>query len=104
MSPLLDVTQVGFAAATGTLTGLTVELPAQQYDGGHMDWGDGGWIVMASLMTVFWLGVLGVAAWGIATFARRDSHPSNALGIARQRFARGEITAEELQKIRETLR
>ncbi|MBI5946976.1 MAG: SHOCT domain-containing protein [Chloroflexi bacterium] len=70
-----------------------------------MDWGDGGFVVMWITMAVFWFGVLALGAWGVATYAKRggEAGPS-ALEIARARYARGEITAEEFEQIKQGLR
>lgn len=87
-------------AAPGTPGAL---LPA--YSDGHMDWGDGGFVVMWITMAVFWVGVLAVAAWAVAVYARKGSEPGRpALDIARARYARGEITTEEFERIKDSLR
>ena len=72
---------------------------------GHMDW-DGGWWVMMGMMFVFWIGVLVIAGWAVATYARRDEggRQDSALDTARQRYARGEISAEEFEQIQRNLR
>jgi putative membrane protein len=70
----------------------------------NMDWdGGGGWVMLIA-MGVFWLSTLAVVAWAISLFARRDRHPEESpIEIARRRYARGEITAEELERIRRNL-
>ncbi|MGE0600681.1 MAG: SHOCT domain-containing protein [Dehalococcoidia bacterium] len=79
-------------------------LVRADYDG-HMDWDNGGFWVMLSVMAVFWLGLLGVIAWGVATYARKDGRPEeSAHEIARRRYARGEINAEEFERIKRDLR
>src|SRR3972149_4366807 len=73
--------------------GLAPQFAGQ---GGHMDWGDGGFVTLWITMAVFWLGGLPVAAWAVAVYARRGgSERESPLEIAKARFARGEITAEE---------
>jgi putative membrane protein len=75
-------------------------LVAQRYDDDHMDWDGGGWL-MLSAMAVFWLGLLVLIAWAIATWSRQGGrHEDSALEIARRRYARGEITAEEFERIK----
>lgn len=78
------------------------------------DWGYGG---MGIFMIVFWLiglGLLGFAVYGIIQWAnkggiRSDSHldrrpADDALAILKERYARGEITREEFDRIREDLK
>jgi uncharacterized membrane protein len=70
-----------------------------------MDWGNGGFVTMFILMAVFWLGVLAIAAWAVAVYARKGGETGNsALEVAKARYARGEITAEEFARIRQDLR
>lgn len=78
-------------------------------------WGWGWWLIMALLMVLFWgaivLGVVALVRYG------RDRHepptaepppdqqrPPSALDVLDERFARGEIDAEEYTKRRELLR
>lgn len=79
----------------------------QMYGGDdHMDWDGSGWWVMLLAMGMFWFGVLAVAVWGIATFSRRernDRHDDTALDIARRRYARGDITSEEFERLKRDL-
>jgi len=67
-------------------------------------WGWGGWPFMILTMLVFW----GVIAWVVVTLVRRSSGSREAAPSAEQilaeRFARGEIDAEEYRKRLETLR
>ena len=75
------------------------------YDGG-IGWG--GWIVMTLMMLAFWaLLIFG----GVAIYrsTRRDDHQSpqgraDAQRLLDERFARGEIDAEDYQARRELLR
>lgn len=69
-----------------------------------MWWGSGyGWIWM--LLT--WVVVVGLVGWAVAAFAGRDSRrpddPSSARRILDERFARGEIEAEEYRRRRDEL-
>lgn len=71
---------------------------------------DGGWWwVMAITSTIFWLaviaGIVMVAVW-TARFADRPGAqgPASARTILEERFARGEISAEEFQQRLRTLR
>ena len=76
------------------------------HDGG---WGPGAWIAMAFVMVVFWGAV--VAAIVFAVRATHNPHAgpiapagSDALRILDERFARGEIDADDYQQRRDLLR
>ncbi len=77
---------------------------------GPHDMGWGGWVMMA-MMLIFWFGLIAllIAAFSGATFGRRppsrdsDGRGDRALTILRERFARGDITAEEYETARRTL-
>jgi hypothetical protein len=68
-------------------------------DDGHMmgdwDWGGGWWIIMVIMMVLFWGGIIAVAVWGIQQFSRGRDRGQSPLDIARERYAKGEITAFE---------
>jgi putative membrane protein len=77
-----------------------------------MMWWDGGWLwmgLMVLLMLVFWGGVIALIIWVITRFTRREvPHDSrsgrpDALDIARERYARGEITKEQFEQIKKDL-
>jgi putative membrane protein len=80
----------------------------QMWNGDHMD-GDrafGGWFVMALVMLLFW-GT--VAVFGVWALRSSHSHSAPATGpspidIARERYARGEITDEEFERIKRGLK
>ena len=72
----------------------------------HGDWGWGAWVTMTVVMVAFW----GLVFWLIASLARgagpgpdagRNADPERLLA---ERFAAGEIAAEEFQQRLETLR
>ena len=67
-------------------------------------WGWSGWLFMTLTMLVFW----GAIAWIVVTLVRRSSGSRGAAPSAEQilaeRFARGEIDAEEYRRRLETLR
>ena len=70
----------------------------------HWHEGVGPWMVVGgALMFVFWAGVIGLVIWGIAKLARHSHHANGALAIARERYARGEISKEELDQIQKDL-
>ena len=80
-----------------------------RWDGGGM--GSGGWLAMGLMMVVFWTVV--IAAVVIVVRGASHSHadltatlaaPDPALRILDERFARGEIDAEEYAQRRDLLR
>ena len=92
--------------AGGDLYGATGTVAAEPtlYQDGHMDWDNGGFVAMFIIMAVFWGGVLAIAAWAVAVYARRGGDGrDSALEIAKARYARGEITAEEFERIKRGL-
>ena len=84
-------------------------------DGGHMwdgdghmwGWGGGWWILMTVMMVLFWAAVIGVAVWAVTRLAGPRSEPRSALDspldIARQRLAKGEISEEQFDRLRQKL-
>jgi putative membrane protein len=89
-----------------------------------MWWGNGfgmggGWLLGGLMMLLFWAVVIGLVVWAIVAFTRRQTGPANysnasqvasqapqgdrALQIAKERFARGEISREQYDEIRQTL-
>jgi putative membrane protein len=80
-------------------------------DGGHMwdgdghtwGWGGGWWIVMMVIMVLFWAAVIGVAVWAVSHVAASRSEPRSALDIARERLAKGEISEEQFDRLRQKL-
>jgi putative membrane protein len=79
-----------------------------------MMWGWSGgmglWMVLGmGLMLLFWVGVIGLVVWGVAGLTRRyepgsrSTEGSEALKVAKERYARGEINREEFTQIRRDL-
>jgi len=66
--------------------------------------GMGWWMVIGSVwMVIFWILIIALVAWGIKRMGGNGSSRSDnatALGIARERYARGEISKEEFEKIK----
>jgi uncharacterized membrane protein len=60
------------------------------------DW----WWVMAIGMTVFW----GLVIWAVVKLVRNRNGDSSAEEILRRRLASGEITDDDYQRLRTTLR
>ncbi len=76
----------------------------------HCDEGMGWWMVFGGvLMVAFWGGIIALVVWGINRLTgRRDSEPSSGqkgdpLDIAKERYARGEISREEFEQIKKDL-
>jgi putative membrane protein len=72
--------------------------------------GMGLWMVLGMvLMLLFWVGVIGLVVWGIAAPARRHgpgtvgTEEGDALGIAKERYARGEISRAQFDQIKSDL-
>ncbi len=76
------------------------------WDWGSM-WGwSGAMVLMGIAMLVFWGGIIALVIWLIVRLTRSGPTPSqrgNALDIARERYARGEITKEEFDQIKKDL-
>jgi putative membrane protein len=66
--------------------------------------GTGGWW-MWLIMVVFWGAVIALIVWGIKQFSGRSGGVGNskAIDIAKERYAKGEISQEEFEKIKKTL-
>jgi uncharacterized membrane protein len=77
-------------------------------DWDHMDWGPGGWVLMAIGMALFWgLAVLGVI-WLVRTFSHPGPHRDANDGLSANEIldrglAQGTISAEEYEKRRRLL-
>jgi putative membrane protein len=77
---------------------------------GYWDWGSGWpwagllWLVVAFL---FWAGLMALLVWAVRSSAGpRGSRrpPDTAAQVLRQRLARGEISQEEYERIRQLLK
>jgi len=71
----------------------------------NMHDGIGWWMVWGGVMMVlFWGTVIGLIVWGVSQVtggaARGEESP---LDVARRRYARGEITPEEFERLRQDL-
>jgi len=77
------------------------------YRGWGCGWG-GGW-GGGILMVIIWAVVIGLIIWGAVRMSRHGywmhagHHDHNALDIARERYARGEIDEKEFEKIKKAL-
>jgi putative membrane protein len=76
------------------------------HDGG---WGTGAWIALAFVMIVFWGAVVTAIVFAVREWHRRPTAPAaptttDAQQILDERFARGEIDADDYQRRRDLLR
>ena len=72
--------------------------------------GMGWWMVFGGIWTLlFWGAIIGLAIWGISRLTeRRGSGPSTGerrdpLDIAKERYAKGELSREEFEQIKNDL-
>lgn len=66
------------------------------------------WMLFGGLMMlIFWGAIIGLVVWGVKQFSgdrqRDSSSRETPLEIAQRRLARGEITLEEFEELRDTL-
>ncbi len=72
--------------------------------------GMGWWMMFGGIwMLVFWGGIIALIVWGITRLTRRGDSESGAapksspLDIAKERYARGEISREEFEQFKKDL-
>jgi len=72
--------------------------------------GMGWWMVFGGiLMVVFWGGLIGLVVWGVSRLIQgsdsgsRGGQRRDALDIAKERYAKGEISREEFEQIKKDL-
>jgi putative membrane protein len=70
-----------------------------------MHQGMGWWMVFGVvLMILFWGGLIAFAVWGIRRLTRHDSSErGNPLEIAKERYAKGEITKQRYEQLKKDL-
>jgi putative membrane protein len=59
------------------------------------------WLWMASMMILFWGGIIALAFFAIRSFGSRSNN--EALDILRRRLANGDISQDEFEKTRKAL-
>ncbi len=72
----------------------------------YMHEGMGWWMVFGGVwMVIFWGGLIALTVWGITRLSRReDSSPKHdPLDVARERYARGEISKKEFEQLKKDL-
>ena len=68
--------------------------------------GFGWWMMFGGIfMIIFWGGLIALIVWAVTRLTRRSSPAGrqDALDIARERYARGEITREQFDQIKKDL-
>jgi putative membrane protein len=66
----------------------------------------GGWGIFGIvMMVVFWIAIIALVVWGIKRFTQETttSTSNGALDIAKERYAKGEISKEEFEQIKRDL-
>ncbi|MCK4862757.1 MAG: SHOCT domain-containing protein [Dehalococcoidales bacterium] len=72
----------------------------------YMHEGMGWWMAFGGIwMVFFWGGLIALIVWGISRLTRNNSsgRKQHPLEIARERYARGEISREEFEQIKKDL-
>ena len=56
-------------------------------------------------MFIFWIGLIALIVWGVIAFTRSNRHDSKftPIEIAKERYAKGEITKEEYEQYKKNL-
>ncbi len=73
---------------------------------GDMGWG---WMVFGGIfMVIFWGGLIALIIWGVTRLSRRDGSAPPApkhdpLEIAKERYAKGELSREEFEQLKKDL-
>jgi len=72
----------------------------------YMHEGMGWWMVFGGAwVVIFWGGLIALIVWGISRLSRRNDSPSkrDPLNIAKERYAKGEISKEEFEQLKKDL-
>jgi putative membrane protein len=70
------------------------------------DWGWGWWAFGAAWMVLFWGGIIALAVWAVSRLTgdrERRGEARSPLDIAKERYARGEITKDQFEQLRHDL-
>lgn len=62
-----------------------------------------GWLVGLLWMLVFWGGLAFLIVWVVKQLSRGPGRPGTALDIAKERYARGEISREQYEQFKADL-
>ena len=72
----------------------------------YMHEGMGWWMVLGGIwMLIFWGGLIALIVWGVSrlTGHGNSGQRRSALDMARERYAKGEISREEFEQIKKDL-
>ena len=62
------------------------------------------WMVLGmASMLLFWAGVIGLVAWDIVRLTKHSDEDNSGFALVRVRYARGEISKEEFERIKTDL-
>lgn len=65
---------------------------------------DGWWRILALVMfVVFWGAVIGLAVWAFSRIVGSRKVEKSPMDIGKERLARGEISSEEFERIKQQL-
>jgi putative membrane protein len=67
--------------------------------------GDWWWMMLIGwgFMLLYWGAIIALITWAVRQFTTRREPNRSLLDIARERYARGEITQEQYEELRRTL-
>ncbi|MBI2869346.1 MAG: SHOCT domain-containing protein [Chloroflexi bacterium] len=67
--------------------------------------GFGWWMVLGAIwMIIFWGAIIGLVIWAVTRLTRRsDAAGRSPIDIARERYAKGELTREQFEEIKRDL-
>ena len=68
--------------------------------------GMGWWMALGGLwMIIFWGGIIALIVWGITRLTRGGGYTQgrNSLDVAKERYARGEISKEQFEQLKKDL-
>jgi len=101
---------VSAVVATGVALVLSAGVALADRDGHMWDgddhmwgWGGGWWILMMVIMVLFWAAVIAVAVWAVSHFTGARGQSKSPLDIAKERLAKGEISEEEFERLKQKL-
>ncbi len=100
---------VSAVVATGVALALSAGVALADRDGhmwnAHEDaWGRDGWgILMLVTMVLFWTAVVAVAVWVVRRLSRSRGVARSPLDIAKERLAKGDISEEEFERLKQKL-
>jgi len=70
------------------------------------DFGTGWWCAFNwGFMILFWIGLIVLIVWGVIKLSKgsKNSSKKNPLDIAKERYAKGDISKEEFEQIKKDL-